>query len=109
MCELSSNQFSTTDLGNCFQIGFCPMIVRHRLQTGLNSLFRNILAVSPCGSIFYMYPCRSIPDNSLRINILGDQPKKMLDPVTTFPGSTAPSAPRSQLGSPTGHFLWIDS
>jgi hypothetical protein len=84
MCQLSSHRFSTTDLRNCFQIGFCPMTVRHPLQTGPNSLFRNILTINPCASIFYPYQGRSHPGKSLRMNILGEQPKKKLPPAANL-------------------------
>jgi hypothetical protein len=78
MCELSPNQVPSTDRRNGFQIGICPTIAEHCLQVEPKSLFRNILEASPCESIFYPDPSRSIPNKSLRINILGEQTKKIL-------------------------------
>jgi len=110
MCELSSGQFSTTDLGTRFQIGFGPTIVRHSLQTRSNSLSRNILDVSPCGSIFYPDQGQSHSDKSLKMNILEEQPKKMLDRATQpLLGSTAPFCTPLPLPAPYRRLFWIDS
>jgi hypothetical protein len=64
MREGSPNQFSTASALN-------------ELQLGANSLFRNILAVSPCGSRFCPDALRSKQSKSFRINILGSMTEKM--------------------------------
>ena len=64
MRERSPNQFSTAGSPS-------------GLRTGAKSLFRNILAVSPCGSRFCQDPLRSKLPKSFRINILGIPTEKM--------------------------------
>ena len=66
MREGSCNQFFLTDPPN-------------GVQFEAKSLFRNILAVSPCGSRFYPDPARSPPRKLLRMNILGGLKKKMCE------------------------------
>src|SRR6266567_3119890 len=60
----SRNQFSTAD----------PLNGR---QPRAKSLFRNILAISPCASRFYLESSRYPLPKSLRINILADRAEKM--------------------------------
>jgi hypothetical protein len=64
MHESSPNNFSTS----------APLRGSH---SQANSLFRNILAVSPCGSRFYPDPTRSMAHNCLRMNTLGNRQKKI--------------------------------
>ncbi len=65
MRESSPNKFSPTD-------------PRRTSQSDAKSLFRNILAVSPCGSIFCPDQ-RGIPTaNFFRMSILDDYKEKIL-------------------------------
>ncbi len=59
----SPNRFSTTD----------PLTNSH---CGVKSLFRNILAVSPCESIFCPHPALSPSSKCLRMNILAISTRK---------------------------------
>ena len=52
-------------------------------RTGAKSLFRNILAVSPCGSIFCLYPALSPTRKLLRMSILGKEDEKNLEIYTS--------------------------
>jgi hypothetical protein len=60
-----------------------------RGEVAANSLFRKILPVSPCGSIFWTDKPRSIPHNSFETKILEIAKKKMVD--TPMPSLTAHS------------------
>jgi hypothetical protein len=64
MREGSPNQFATAGFLN-------------GLRSGAKSLFRNILAVSPCGSRFCRHPLRQKRTKSFRINILRSLIEKM--------------------------------
>src|SRR5450631_1660277 len=65
MREGSPNKFSTAD----------PLLSGSRIEA--KSLFRNILAPSPCGSRFYPDPTRSAPRKFLGMSILEKRKKKM--------------------------------
>src|SRR5450631_4011584 len=65
MREGSPNKFSTAD----------PLLSGSRIEA--KSLFRNILAPSPCGSRFYPDPTRSAPRKFLGMSILDKRKKKM--------------------------------
>src|SRR5579864_583067 len=77
MCELSPNQVASIDSRNCLQMGMCTRPAEHRLPIEPNSLFRNILEVSRCESIFCPDPTIPISSKSLRMNILREPTKKI--------------------------------
>src|SRR5450631_2864040 len=79
MRESSPNNFSTS----------APLSGSH---SQAKSLFRNILAISPCGSIFYPDPTRSIAHNYLRMNTLENRQKKYGE---TSPSQSPPLLTRS--------------
>jgi hypothetical protein len=73
MRESSPNSFSTAD-------------PRTASQSECKSLFQNILAVSPCGSIFCAGSSIPLPHKFLRMNILGNRRKKNIARGLAYPG-----------------------
>jgi hypothetical protein len=67
MREGSPNNFSTAD----------PKRGSRSLQPNAKCLFQNILAASPCGSIFYPDPVLSTTSKPLRMNTLADPEKNV--------------------------------
>lgn len=68
MREGSPNKFSTAD----------PL---SGSRTGAKSLFRNILAISPCDSIFCLHPALSPTRKLPRMSILGKEDEKKLGDI----------------------------
>jgi hypothetical protein len=72
---------------------------RRPAELAANSLFRKILRVSPCGSIFWADQPRSAPHNSFKTKILQIAKKKIVDIPTPglTPHSTLPRLPEYEL------------
>ena len=89
MREGSANHFETTKfrtgtpfLARSVREKACPEPVERQGFFRAKSLFRKILAISPCGSRFCAESRQPLNANSFKMNILGESSKKSVEART---------------------------